>query len=98
MQRQGVNVEVSLDGVHGIELNVEEEEDKSVQSWTQAITETSDSCYHPLDHTCRGGHRWLMLLIITADTVRYVSADTFSWQRIDFTAWLSNINFQPKNL
>lgn len=55
MQRQGVNVEVSLDGVHGIELNVEEEEDKSVQSWTQAITETSDSCYHALDHTCRGG-------------------------------------------
>lgn len=55
MQRQGVDVEFSLDGVHGVELDVEEEEDESVQSWTQTITQTSDPCYHPLDHTCRGG-------------------------------------------
>lgn len=60
LQRQGVDVEFSLDGVQGVELDVEEEEDESVQSWTQTITQTSDSCDHPLDHTCRG--RKVMLL------------------------------------
>lgn len=52
MQRQRIDVEVPLDGVHGVELHVEEEEDKSVQSWTQTITQPSDARYHPLDHTC----------------------------------------------
>lgn len=62
VQRQGVNVEVSLDGVHSVELDVEEEEDKSVQSWTQTITQASDPCYHPLDHTCRDRRQVTLLL------------------------------------
>lgn len=53
MQRQGVDVVVSLDGVHGVELDVEEEEDESVQSRAQTVTQTSDPCDHPLNHTCR---------------------------------------------
>lgn len=52
VQRQRVDVELSLDGVHGVELHVEEKKDKSVQSRAQAITQSSDACYHALDDAC----------------------------------------------
>lgn len=81
MQRQGVDVEVSLDGVHGVEFDVEEEEDESVQSWTQTITQPSDARYHPLDHTCRSCY-WSCYWrhVTAADTLKTVSDDIFSWQ------------------
>lgn len=53
MQRQRVDVEVSLDGVHGVELHVEQKEDKSVESRAQAVAQASDACDHPLDDSCR---------------------------------------------
>lgn len=86
VQRQGVYVEVSLDGIHGVELHIEQEEYKSVQSWTQPITQASDACYHPLDHTCRSWY-WVRYWEygITADIVTFLPADIFRWQFIDFT-------------
>lgn len=65
MQRQRVDVIITLDGVHGVELNIKEEEDESIKSWAQTITQTSDSCNHPLDHTCKW--RW-QLVIPDAET------------------------------
>lgn len=35
------------------QLYVKQVEDKTVQSWTQTVTEASDSCDHSLDNTCR---------------------------------------------
>lgn len=58
MQRQRVHVEVSLDGVHGVELHVEQEKDKSVQSRAQAVAQSSDACDHPLDDSCRPQSQW----------------------------------------
>lgn len=52
VQWQGVDVVVSLDGVHGVKLDVEEKEDESVQSWAEAVTQTSDARDHPLHHAC----------------------------------------------
>ncbi len=37
--------------LHVVQLHVEEEEDEAVQSRTQTITQTSDTCDHPLGHT-----------------------------------------------
>lgn len=62
MQRQGVNVVITLDGVHGVELDIEEEEDESIESWTQTVTQASDPCDHPLSHTCR--QQWEVILLL----------------------------------
>lgn len=51
VQRQGVDAEVSLDGLHRVQLHVEQEEDEPVQSRTQTVTQTPDPRDHPLDHT-----------------------------------------------
>lgn len=49
---QRKDVEVPLDGVHAVQLNVEEEEDKAVEGGAKAVAQPSDACYHPLHHTC----------------------------------------------
>lgn len=36
---------------HFIQLNVEEIEDKAIESWPQAITQTPNSSDHPLHYT-----------------------------------------------
>lgn len=51
VQRQRVNAVISLNGVHGVQLHIKEKEDETIKSWTQTITQTSDPCDHPLDHT-----------------------------------------------
>lgn len=57
VQGQGVNVVFSLDGVHGVDVDVEEEEDEAVQSRPQTVTQTSDPRDHALDDTCRARGR-----------------------------------------
>lgn len=52
VQRQRVDVEVSLDGLHGVELHVKQEKDESVESRAQTVTQPSDARYHPLDDAC----------------------------------------------
>lgn len=34
-----------------VQLHVEQEEDEAVESRTQTVTQTSDTCDHPLSHT-----------------------------------------------
>lgn len=53
MQRQRVDAIIPLDGVHGVELDVKEEEDESVESWTQTVAQTPDPCDHALNNACR---------------------------------------------
>lgn len=37
--------------LHVSQLHVEEEEDEAVESWTQTVAQTSDTCDYPLNHT-----------------------------------------------